>query len=321
MRSALVQDWLAATEWSNWKRTPLAGDASARRYERLFGPENQSVILMDAPLETCGSQSRFVEIADHLNQLSLAAPTVLAWSEVDGLVVLSDLGEVDFARHLVAAPQDESALYSSTVEVLKTLQAAPPPSGLSKMTPNVGAEMIGLAFEWAAKDPSVDLAADITAKIHALLIKVDPNPSVLSLRDFHAENLIWRPTESGASRIGLLDFQDAFVTHPTYDLASLLRDARRDVNPNLLNPLIRQLAGDDHDFDDLKHAFHVMAIQRNLRILGIFNRLAKLDGKMSYLKLVPRVWGHLQTDLAESGLSDLARLVERAFGPTENNLV
>ncbi len=320
MRSELVQNWLAATEWSDWKRTPLAGDASARRYERLFGPANKSVILMDAPVETCGSQSRFVEIADHLNQLSLAAPKVLTWNEVDGLIVLSDLGKVDFAKHLVAAPLDESALYSSTVEVLKTLQTAPPPSGLSRMTPDVGAEMIGLAFEWAVKDSSVDLAADITARIHTLLTEVDPNPSVLSLRDFHAENLIWRPNESGAARIGLLDFQDAFVTHPTYDLASLLRDARRDVNPRLLKPLIRQLAGDDHDFDDFKRAFHVMAIQRNLRILGIFSRLAKQDGKMSYLKLTPRVWGHLQTDLAESGLSDLARLVERAFGPAENYL-
>ena len=317
MCSELVKQWLATTEWSDWKRVPMTGDASARRYERLFGPSNQSVILMDAPVETCGSQSRFVEIAAHLNGLSLAAPEVLAWDEARGLVVLSDLGQVDFAKHLTTSPHDELALYTATVDVLKTLQLVPPPSDLTKMTPDVGAEMIRLAFEWAAKDQSRDLVADITAQIHALLTEVDPNPSVLSLRDFHAENLIWRPNEHGTARVGLLDFQDAFVTHPTYDLASLLRDARRDVNSNLLNPLIIQLAGDEHDQADFKHAFHVMAIQRNLRILGVFNRLAKRDGKMSYLTLVPRVWAHLKTDLAESGLSDLAPLVERAFDPTE----
>ncbi|MCW1949772.1 MAG: phosphotransferase [Octadecabacter sp.] len=317
MRNEIVENWLALSEWAEWRRTPLAGDASARRYERLLGPENQSVILMDAPEETCGNQSRFVEIAAHINEISLAAPEVLAWNEAGGLLVLSDLGDVDFAKHMVTSPNDEQTLYMSTVDVLKTLQSAPAPSGLTKMTPVVGSEMIGLAFDWAAKDQSADLAADITAKVQALLAEVDPNPSVLSLRDFHAENLIWRPNEHGTARVGLLDFQDAFVTHPTYDLASLLRDARRDVNPDLLNPLIGQLAGGDHNLADFKRAFHIMAIQRNLRILGIFNRLAKQDGKMSYLTLIPRVWAHLQTDLAESDMSDLARLIERAFDPTE----
>lgn len=317
MRNEFVAQWLATTEWSDWNRVPMAGDASARRYERLLGPKNQSVVLMDAPVETCGSQSRFVEVAAHLTELSLAAPEVLAWDEAGGLVVLSDLGQVDFAKHLRASPQNERALYASTVDVLKALQAAPPPPGLAKMTPDVGAEMIGLAFDWAALDQSRDLAADITAQVHTLLTEVDPSPSALSLRDFHAENLIWRPNEHGTARVGLLDFQDAFITHPTYDLASLLRDARRDVNPDLLNPLIIQLAGSDQDLVEFKRAFHVMAIQRNLRILGIFNRLAKRDGKLSYQTLIPRVWAHLQTDLAESGFSDLAPLVERAFDPTE----
>ena len=316
MRSELVNDWLATTEWSDWKRTSVAGDASARQYERLFGPNNQTVVLMDAPVETCGSQSRFVEIATHLNKLSLAAPEVLAWNEVDGLLMLSDLGQIDFAKHLRTSRHDEVELHASAVDVLKTLQTAPIPSGLANMTPEVGAEMISLAFVWAAKDQSHNLAENITAQIHALLTEVDPNPSTLSLRDFHAENLIWRPGEHGTDRIGILDFQDAFITHPAYDLASLLRDARRDVNPDLVDPLINQLAGDD-DHVTFKRAFHVMAIQRNLRILGIFNRLAKQDGKMSYLNLIPRVWAHLQTDLAESGLSVLSPLIERAFDPTE----
>ena len=135
---------------------------------------------MIAPVDICGSQSRFVEIAAHLNSLSLAAPEVLAWDKAGGLVVLSDLGQVDFAKHLRTSPHDEMELYTSTVDVLKTLQAAPPPLGLMRMTPDVGIEMIGLAFEWAAKDQSADLAANITAQIHALLTEVDPNPSILS---------------------------------------------------------------------------------------------------------------------------------------------
>ncbi len=314
MRSALVSQWLAMTPWSRWHRTSMTGDASARRYERLAGPDGSSLILMDAPPETCGSQSRFVEIANHLNALGLAAPDVLDWNDASGLMVISDLGRQDFAKHLIANPSDEAKLYGAAVEILQAIQSSPPPDGLVRMTPQVGADMIGIAFEWAAVDDSHDLADDITSQVRDLLQDVDPNPSVLSLRDFHAENLIWRPSEQELLRVGLLDFQDAFVTHPTYDLASLLRDARRDVDPSLLDPLIAQLADENGDIAGFKRAFHVMAVQRNLRILGIFHRLARQSGKTGYLALIPRVWAHLQTDLATSDFAKLQPLIGRAFG-------
>jgi aminoglycoside/choline kinase family phosphotransferase len=315
MRNTVVTQWLAATEWADWQRIAMTGDASARRYERLLGPKGQSVILMDAPPETCGSQSRFVTIAAHLKTLNLAAPEILEWDNPKGLMILSDLGQHDFATYLSAAPKDEAILYSAAVDVLRALQSTPPPNGLTRMTPDVGANMIGVAFEWATTDQSMDLTTEITARLRRILHDVDPDPCVLSLRDFHAENLIWRPAHHGNLRVGLLDFQDAFITHPTYDLASFLRDARRDVDPALLDPLLTQLAGDDWNIADFKRAFHVMAVQRNLRILGIFHRLAQQDGKTGYLSLVPRVWAHLQTDLATPDLIDLGRLVARAFDP------
>ena len=317
MRSDIVADWVARSEWAGWKRIAMTGDASARRYERLCSPNGTTVILMDAPPETCGSQGRFVEIAAHLKMLGLAAPEVLACDEASGLLMLSDLGQVDFARHLRAKPSDEALLYSGAVDVLCKLQSSPPPVDLTRMTPDVGADMIGIAFEWAARDKSSDLAVEITFHVQQLLQQVDPMPSVLSLRDFHAENLIWRPQYAELDRIGLLDFQDAFVTHPTYDLASLVRDARRDVDSDLLTELLTQLAGDGAELTEFKQAFHVMAIQRNLRILGIFQRLARQDGKTGYLDLVPRVWQHLQTDLTAGGFTELARLVLRAFGQSE----
>jgi aminoglycoside/choline kinase family phosphotransferase len=315
MRSAVVSQWLAETEWASWQRIKMTSDASARHYERLLGPKGQSVILMDAAPETCGSQSRFVNIAAHLKFLNLAAPDVLEWDDRNGLMILSDLGQNNFAKSLSAAPKDEANLYSAAVNVLRTLQSSPPPNGLTKMTPDVGADMIGVAFEWAATDQSIDLAKEITARLHHLLQEVDPDPCALSLRDFHAENLIWRPADHANLRVGLLDFQDAFITHPTYDLASLLRDARRDVDPVLLTPLLTQLKGEDGNIEDFKRAFHVMAVQRNLRILGIFHRLARQDGKTGYLALVPRVWAHLQTDFATPDLIDCGHLVAQAFDP------
>ena len=311
MRSADVSNWLAQTGWSAWVRHPVAGDASARKYERLVGPRGTTAILMDAPPETCGSQARFVELAAYLRTFGLTAPDVYDWDETLGLMVLEDLGTIDFATHLRAHPSDEKSLYEAAVDTLKQLRSASPPDALVRMTPKIGTEMTDLAFEWAAQDKSLALKDEIQSQIYALLTQVDPDPQTLSLRDFHAENLIWRAHESGNAKIGLLDFQDAFVSHEAYDLASLLRDARRDVDPDLTEPMINRMAGPDNDA--FQTAFHVIAVQRNLRILGIFNRLARQDGKPNYLSLIPRVWQHLQTDLATPFLRNLQPLVLRAF--------
>jgi aminoglycoside/choline kinase family phosphotransferase len=318
MRSEIVTGWIARSNWSTWKRDPIAGDASARRYERLVKDNETTVILMDAPPSTCGSQSSFVDIALHLRGLGLAAPQVFEWDDALGLMVIEDLGGVDFAQHLKRSQTDELSLYENAVDVLRALQSAPPPPGLNRMTPDIGADMIDIAFEWAATDKSVELETAIKTHINDLLNQVDPNPNVLSLRDYHAENLIWRPQHSELARVGLWDFQDALVTHATYDLASLLRDARRDVTPDLLNLLLPRLVQNKGDLDQRRAAFHVIAVQRNLRILGIFNRLAQQDGKKTYLGLIPRVWAHLKTDLSTPACAMLAPLVQRAFAEMDS---
>ena len=314
MRSEIVTQWISQTRWRTWNRTAMTGDASARRYERLNTSDGtSSVILMDAAPDLCGSQFPFVKIAEHLRTLSLAAPHILEWDEKLGLMVLEDLGRTDFAKHLRTHPTDEVTLYEKAAETLLAIQSASPPDGLVSMTPDVGTDMIDMAFEWAATDQSGDLWADVKSNLKALLTQIDPDPRTLSLRDFHAENLIWRPEQNGLNQIGLLDFQDAFVTHPMYDLASLLRDARRDVDPNLLDHLLPRFLGGTKDAATMKEAFHVIATQRNLRILGIFHRLSKQDGKDIYLSLIPRVLHHLKTDLATPICAPVAPLISRAF--------
>lgn len=309
MRHDVVTDWIAGTEWAAWARQPVQGDASARSYDRLVGASGTTVILMNAPPDTCGSQSDFVRIGSHLRSLGLAAPEVLEWNDTLGLLVLEDLGQMDFASHLRADPGDEASLYEAATDILKIIGSAPPPANLQVMTPTRGVEMIEIAFDWAAADKSDDLSGAITTNLKDLLKTFMTAPSTLSLRDFHAENLIWRPELSGAQRVGLLDFQDAFVTHPTYDLASLLRDARRDVSPDLTDALLARLGGDE----GTRSAFHVIAVQRNLRILGIFERLAQVEGKTRYRNFVPRVRQHLRTDLAAPCLKDIAPLIRKAF--------
>lgn len=314
MRDNQVTNWLQSTRWADWGRSPITGDASARSYERLVHQDGRTAILMNAPPEISGSQSAFVTLARHLRQSGVAAPEVYDWDDALGLMVLEDLGAVDFAQHLVTHPEDEKRLYSAAVEVLSHVQEARPPDGLQTLTPDIGVEMVSLAFDWAAPDTETEMKHAIQGELHRLLESIDQTEKALSLRDFHAENLIWRPEKLGFARVGPLDFQDAFLAHPAYDLASLLRDARRNVDRALTEPMIALFAQrrkiPEHD---LRHAFHILAVQRNLRIIGIFERLEKRDRKSGYRKLLPRVFGHLQTDLSSPDMGKLQPLIKSAF--------
>jgi aminoglycoside/choline kinase family phosphotransferase len=127
---------------------------------------------------------------------------------------------------------------------------------------------------------------------------------VLVLRDYHADNLMLldRP---GLQQLGLLDFQDALAGHPAYDLVSLLQDARRDVDPALETAMLdryttaRRIA----DPAGFRASYEVLGAQRNAKILGVFARLWKRDGKPGYRQFQPRVWGYLERNLAHPALA------------------
>ena len=137
-------------------------------------------------------------------------------------------------------------------------------------------------------------------------------PPVPVLRDYHAENLIWLPRRRGHARVGMLDYQDMLVGHPAYDLVSLLEDARRDIAAALRAAMLaRYLERSGADPEAFAAAAHVLAAQRNLKILGLFTRLCRRDGKPRYLGYLPRVWAHLARDLAHPALAPLAAFVAR----------
>lgn len=308
-RRRALQDWLAATAWGHWVRTPLAGDASARRYDRLRDPATgATAILMDAPPETEGT-ARFLGLAKHLRAHGLSAPDVLAVDRDRGFVVLEDLGPCHMAAWLKAHPDQEEALYLAATDVLLHLNRTPPHADLAPLDPETGAGMLAPLWEWF--DPSLE-PGPLTAAMTGALAQHTAGRATLALRDYHAENLIWRPDHTALDRCGLLDFQDAILAHPAYDLASLLRDARRDVAPGTVDAaLARMIDGLPADPGPFRAAFAVLSVQRNLRILGIFTRLARRDGKRAYLALIPRVRAHIARDLAHPACADLAR----ALGP------
>lgn len=309
-----MADWLSDTAFAGWACAPLAGDASSRRYTRLTGPDGETAMLMEDPSGEA-ARIRFTRIADHLRSLGLCAPQTHAARPGSGDAVLSDLGALTLATHLERAPKDETSAYIAVTDLLIALHRHAAPAWLEPLTPERGAEMLApLASHYA---PGFDLTEPQEA-LHRALETFGIGPAVLAHRDFHAENLIWRADQTGLDRIGLLDFQDAVAAPPAYDLASLTRDCRRDLAPGVACAITdHYAAATGTDRKGLARAIAVWAVQRNLRILGVFARLAADRGKPGYLDLLPRVWRHIQADLAHPDLGDLAQSL-RALPAPEN---
>lgn len=314
-RDARIRAFLGAAGWAAARAVPLAGDASNRRYLRLTrdGPQD-TVVLMDAPPDRGEDVRPFVTIARHLRGLGLGAPAILAADETAGLLLLEDLGDDLFARVLTRQPALETCLYSCATDLLAALHRHPPPTGLAPYSPALMSDLAALAFDWYAAGAD-DARQAFATRMEAVLAQHAGAAPVLVQRDYHAENLLWLPERAGLARVGLLDFQDAMAGHPAYDLVSLLQDARRDVPPAIEAAMTaRYVTATDADPAAFATAYRVLGAQRNLRILGVFARLCRRDGKAQYIDLIPRVWAHLARDLADPALAGIAALV-RAHMP------
>ena len=297
--------FLSAAGWKHAAIVPLAGDASFRRYFRVVDGARRAV-LMDAP-PPHEDPRPFITIAEHLVGQGFAAPAILARDLEQGLVLIEDFGDMRVKEYLDDAPADELGVYGRAVELLADLHRQPA-ADLPPYDRAVYQREAGLLTEWYC--PAIGLAVDEQAYARAWdavlpIVEQSASPCVTVLRDYHAENimLIDRPEVRG---LGLLDFQDALAGHPAYDLVSLLQDARRDVPPEVEAAMIahyKAVANPPADFDA---AYAVLGAQRNAKIIGIFTRLWKRDGKPRYLSFLPRMWDLLERDLAHPALAPVA---------------
>lgn len=326
-RDAQARAFLDRTAWAGAGRAPLAGDASNRRYERLTDPATgATAVLMDADPARGEDVGPFLRIAGFLGGIGLSAPAVLDADAAAGFLLLEDLGDDLFARVIPARPDLEPLLYRTATDVLVALHATRPPP-LAPYDPERMTDLAALAFAKyrdgiaGTADPAA--RARFETRFRALLQDATAGAApVLVQRDYHAENLLWLAQRAGLARVGLLDFQDAMLGHPAYDLVSLMQDARRDVPPGIEAAMIdRYLAATGHHRAAFETAYAVLGAQRNLRILGVFARLGSDYGKPQYLDLIPRVWGLLARDLAHPALAPVAGLLRDALPqPTPDNL-
>lgn len=305
-RDTLIAAFLARAGWGAASRRPLAGDASNRRYERL-SLNGAPAVLMDAPPDRGENVRPFTAIARHLSGIGLSAPRILAEDPDHGFLLIEDLGDDLFSRSAADAPEQERALYFAATDALIALHAAPLPSA-PDYGPDTMSDIAGLAVDWYAFGATGSRAGrpDLSAALRRAFAALPPWRPVLVLRDYHAENLLWLPGRPAPANVGLLDFQDAGIGHPAYDLMSLARDARRDVAPQTRAAMIdRYATRTGQEIDGFTRACATVSAQRNLRILGVFARLSLHFGKSHYIDLIPRVWRNLNADLAHPALADL----------------
>ncbi|MHA1569394.1 MAG: aminoglycoside phosphotransferase family protein, partial [Alphaproteobacteria bacterium] len=333
-RDAELAGFLRAAGWSRQAARPLAGDASMRRYLRLGGAgDGAGAVLMDAPPAKGEDVRRFVAVTHWLRQHGFSAPAIAAADTARGFLLLEDLGDDLYTRLLARTPEREAGLYRVAVDLLAGLAGIPAPDTLGPEDCRVSlapydaatlAREAALACQWwlpaaSGATPSPGLAAEFDGLVAGATAAVEPVREVLVLRDYHADNLIWLPGREGLARAGLLDYQDALAGHAAYDLMSLLEDARRDTSAELREAMIGRYLGRRPELDGqaFRADYAALGAQRNLKIVGIFARLAIRDAKPRYLDLIPRVWGHLMRDLDNPALAPLAAWVARHLPPPQ----
>jgi aminoglycoside/choline kinase family phosphotransferase len=352
VREEQKRAFLNAAGLAHAAREPLLADASTRRYERLRLVSGATLMLMDAPPTAespicdpawseaerrragwnamarlaAGRLDAFASTAAFLRAQGLSAPAIEALDADHGLAVIEDFGEGIFAR-LIEQGQDQAELYFAAIDAQARLHAATPPAILSSdrlSWPLLAYDAVALKagadtfVEWQPKlNPDLDFGAEALAEWDGLWTDIarrgEAGAAVFAHRDFHAENLLWLPERVGSARVGMIDFQDAVLAHPSWDLHSLLQDARRDVSPELEQAALERYFGQRPGIDRevFMADYAALAALNEARILGVFARLIVRDGKPRYRQFMPRLWRELQHNLANPALADLKRWFDR----------
>ena len=340
-RIAALRNFLHTSGFALAERKRMQGDASTRVYERL-ALNGKPAILMNAPRRPDGPPVRdgkpysaiarlaedvrpFVAMADGLRAIGFSAPEIFAADLEHGFLLLEDFGHEAFVTASPPAPVEQR--YAEAADLLAALHAMKVPAGLPlrgeaayAIPPYDRAAFLieaELLLDWYVPHRGLPLDESGRGEFRALwtqaLAPAIAGQQTWVLRDFHSPNLIWLAQRRGIARVGLLDFQDAVIGPTAYDVASLLQDARVDVPENLERELlaryVRRRVETDGAFDAtaFSQLYATMAAQRATKILGIFARLDKRDGKPQYLRHMPRVWRYLQRALAHPALHHLAR--------------
>ncbi|MCU4181710.1 tRNA (adenosine(37)-N6)-threonylcarbamoyltransferase complex ATPase subunit type 1 TsaE [Bosea sp. BH3] len=329
-----------AAGWGEAKRDFMLGDASTRAYERLTRANGETSVLMISPPRPDGPPIRlgkpysalahlaenveaFVAMDHGLRSLGYSAPEIFAEDLSTGLLLIEDLGGggvLDAERQPIGERYEAAALLLADLHRHTLPAILPVAEGRDHAIPVYDRQALAieteLILEWYAPHiAGVTLPAVTQAEFgriwNRLFDEILAAPTTWTLRDFHSPNLIWLEKREGLAKLGLIDFQDALLGHPAYDLASLGQDARVDVPASLELRLLaaygaaRRADTPDFALADFARAYAILGAQRTTKIAGIFARLDKRDGKPGYLKHLPRIEAYLRRNLEHPALAEM----------------
>jgi N-acetylmuramate 1-kinase len=307
------EPFLAAHGYGSAGREPLPADASHRRYARLRGGPRPA-LLMDAPPPE--GVRPFADLARHLLAAGLSVPEILAEDPAAGFLLVEDFGDATHAG-LLDAGADPLPLYEEAAEALAALHAAPPPPGLPRWDAPAMAKATAATFlDWwwptaFGAEPSPAVRAELDAALRATLAPFAGARGIVH-RDFFPANLMRLPDREGPRRTGVLDFQDAALGHPAYDVASLVEDARRDVAPAVRRAALARYFALRPGLDrgEFLAALAAHAAQRHLRVAALWVRLDRRDGKPGYLRHGSRCWALLDRALSQPACAPLRAFLD-----------
>jgi len=311
------KSFLDKTSWDKAEVEPLQADASFRRYYRLHGGLKPALLMEDppdrSPVPPYVMVEPFITIAEHLGKIGLSTPNIYEQDLDNGLLLLEDFGDKTYTN-LFSTGGDEKSLYELAIDVLVALHSHVDRNKIK--LPKYSEELLltetSLLMDWyypalTGKEATKDMK-DSLNKVWLELFKGLPEDQLtLVLRDYHVDNLMYLEGREGVKACGLLDFQDAVIGQFSYDVMSLIEDARRELAPELQEHLYNRYvdAMPELNEEEFAYSFRVLSAQRHAKVLGIFVRLSVRDGKERYLEFLPHVQNLFVSSLNDPVLKPL----------------
>lgn len=290
-----------------YKKIKLRQDCSTRWYERVYHDNGSYIIMHD---DDQVNIAKFIKVAEYINSLGLSAPIAYEVDLDNGLVLLEDFGDESFNSILYKSNKDrkflltkERELYELAIQVLLKIQPQTNNNQFSVHTTSILLQELEVFINWYVKAfKKVEINKDEEDAFYSIMNKIlghiNEETKVITLRDYHVDNLMFLPRKEGLKQVGILDFQDAVFSSPSYDLVSIIEDARRSLEPEIAKDIKEYFIKNSIFNAELLYLeYDILSLQRNLRILGVFARISYKNGRKEYERFIPRTEGYVKQTL------------------------
>ena len=305
-----------------YKLKKISGDASFREFYRVE-KNNKTSIIVSAKKEKFKNLIVYAIVNKILNNNKINAPRLLSNYYNNDMIEISDLGKKSFYDY-ITAKKNKLNDYKSLIKLIIKVQKIKVKKSYKlgkykvkflKYSLNNLQKESDLFFDWylkyfLRKKKISKIKRLLRKELYKVYKKLRFSNNTFVHRDFHVSNIMLKK-----KKLGLIDSQDAIIGNPLYDVASLIDDVRIKLPNNLKNNLIHFYHKNSklkkNNIENLKNDFDILSVQRNLKILGIFVRLSKRDGKNNYLKFLPYTWALLEKRLKNPIFKNLHILMNK----------